>query len=1124
MTRFFVKHPVTTWMIFAMFVVLGAYAVPRLQIEAIPDVDLPQLSVYTRWNGASPQAIQRSITVPVEEAVRNVHGVEKVESRSRDGMSTVTVSFRRDVNLDFARLDVNEQLGNVRRNLPLGANQPQIQSFVPEEFRTEDFFTFSMESELGPNELREMAETWVVPQLTGIEGVADASVIGGARPLLKIVLDRRKLDLYGIRADEVFRYIDRLDEFTGAGAVRERGLEKLVALREPINPRRIEKAVVARRGGRTFTLDMLGEVRADFEDPVYFVRANGNNVVQVAVGKRSGANTVGVSQELRRALPGIEQNVPFQVTFHIDEDQGKELEDKLRDLVIRSFAILGILFILLVATLRQLRLTVVITASILFAIVISLSLFYFLGISVNFITISGLTVCFGLILDNSILVLDSIHRRLDALKKADERHLSRRSKIRVVVQAIHEASGEVLFPILATTLTTIVAFASFIFLSGRLALYYVPLAIAVATALFASLFVAFGWVPMVLDRWWAEPMVRKSEDGPNELEDPTELTDFVEEDAAVDRPKHWLERAFEIRPRLVWAMIPLCLGMFYFAWWAYDTKVIKGGFWSFPDQEELFLYLEMPSGTDIELTSQTLFSFESELMPVLPGMRMVARTFGNQAIIRVEYEDSLTATPTPMYHRSLLIEKADATGGSSVFIRGFSDRPYFKGAFGGSALNSLIKISGYNSKRLMEISEETLARAQKSRRVRNARITTGSQFERIRQEEMVVNIQRDKLATHNLTVDELVGQVRRLLGVDIPWSMLIEGEQERVQLSYMDADDISYADINEMVIRNSVGEQVRLGDLITLEKRDVSRSITRENQKYTAHVNWEYLGTDAMRQRYIRDILAGIQLPYGYEAEEARREFFTDDEEGELNLTVWLALAFIFFVLAALFESVSLPLLVLMSVPMALVGVSLTFWLTHSTFDSSARIGLILLFGIVVNNAILLVSRFRVEASLILKNKLGGDPSERAALIPGLRKQLGGSDLYQLPWAERGILLGRAVSRGTRIRLRSILLTSGTTIVGLAPLLFHVNETADKDIWENLALASIGGLASSTVLLIMVLPPLYYYCVRFGWLMRSWPVPGACGPGGPAPRFLWLRSKLRRKARTTAEVPAPEPA
>jgi HAE1 family hydrophobic/amphiphilic exporter-1 len=1107
MTRFFVKHPVTTWMLFTMFVVLGAYSLPRLQIEAMPEVDLPTLSVHTRWNGASPQAVQRSITIPIEEAARNVHGVEEIESRSWPAYSSVTVKFRRDIDLDFARLDLNEQLGSVRRNLPLGAGQPSIVAYVPEEFRTEDFFTFSLESDLSPNELRDRTEHWVVPQLLALEGVADATVMGGARPLIKIVLDRQKLDLYRIGAGEVFAAIDRLDDFTGAGVISQMGTEKLVALREPVNVNKLKKAVVARRGGQTFTLDMLGEVRQDHEDPVWFPRANGKTVVLVTVDKRSGANSVAVSRTLRDALPAIEQNLPFDVSFYVDEDQGKELEDKLRELVFRSFIILGILFMLLVITLRRVKLTAIVTASILFAIVISLSLFYFLKISVNFVTISGLTVCFGLILDNSILVLDSVHRRLKALEKAEERKLSRKTKYKVALETIVEGTREVLFPIIATTLTTMVAFASFIFLSGRLALYYVPLAISVAAAMLASLFVAFGWVPMVLDRWWARPLVRRSADGPNEIDNPEKLAEFVEETPDLEARLPFFERIFYLKPKIAWVVIPACVALFVWGWHVYDKKVMKGGFWQFPSQQELFMYLEMPSGTDVELTSQTLYEFEKVLLPIPEGARMTSRAWNNQSILRVEFDEKLLATAIPVNFRALLIEKADQTGGTSVFIRGFSDRPYFKGAFGGSSLNSLVKITGYNSKKLNEIAEKTLARASRSRRVRNARITTGGQYERIRQQEMVITIQRDRLAAHGFTVSDLVTQVQRLLGVDFPWTMVIDGEQERLQMSYDDSDNISYADVSQKVIRNRDGEQVRLGDLINIEKREMSRSIVRDNQKYTAYVNWEYLGTDQMRTRYIKDIIAGVEeeLPYGYTVEEAKREFLTEEEEEELNQALWLALAFIFMVMAALFESITLPILVLVSVPMALVGVVLIFWLTSSTFDSSARIGLILMFGIVVNNAILLISRFRTEAGLIMKVKLGGDPAERAALFPGMRKQLGGSDLFKLPKAERANLLRRAVARGTRIRLRSIFLTSGTTIAGLAPLLIHLNETDDKDIWENLALASIGGLVASTILLIVMMPPLYYYFVRTGWTFRSF--------------WGWLRKKFKRRSDAPAHAP-----
>jgi HAE1 family hydrophobic/amphiphilic exporter-1 len=355
-------------------------------------------------------------------------------------------------------------------------------------------------------------------------------------------------------------------------------------------------------------------------------------------------------------------------------------------------------------------------------------------------------------------------------------------------------------------------------------------------------------------------------------------------------------------------------------------------------------------------------------------------------------------------------------------------------------------------------------------------------------------------------------------------SSIIEGERKRVQLAFLDSDTIQFSEVAGHVIQSPSGTEVRLGELVTMETLPLSDAIIRENQRYALLVNWEYVGTDRMRTSYIKRVLDTLDLPYGYAAEEAERQFLSEEEESDLTLTIILAAVFILMVLTALFESFSLPLLVLTSLPMALVGVVLTYWLTTSSFDSSAQIGLVLVFGVVVNNAILLVSRFRTEASLILKAKLGGDPCAEAALFPGNRFQLGGTDLWFLPRNERGGLLRRAVARGTLIRLRSILLTSGTTIVGLLPLLVQVEwvpkklgwlfdltlpftpsllDTTNQDIWQNLALTAIGGLVSSTVLIVLAIPPAYYVSVRALWLARR--------VGGWAAR-VWQRLMRRQPA------------
>jgi HAE1 family hydrophobic/amphiphilic exporter-1 len=1123
MTRFFVRHPVTTWMLFTAFVVLGIYAVPRIEVEALPEVDLPALTVFTRWNGASPKAIQRSITLPIEEAVRNLHGVESVKSTSRAGQSMVSVEFRREIDIEFARLDLNEQLGSVRRTLPLNASQPQIMAFVPEDFRTEQFFTFSIESEMSPNALRDLAESWVVPQVRAVDGVADAQVIGGARPLLKILLDRQKLELYEINADEVFAAIDRLDELSGAGAVHQDGLERLVAVREPVDVRLIERAVVARRGGRAFRMEQLGTVRPDFEDPAYFVRGNGRTVVQLQAEKRSGANSVSVSRALRAALPRIEERAPSAIVLAIDQDEGRELENKLSELVVRCVVILVLLFVLLVITLRRVQLTAIVVASVVFALVICLSLFYFLNLSVNFITISGLTICFGMLLDNSILVLDAIHRRLRGLRESEHADLSHETKKKVALETIVAGTGEVMFPILATTLTTIVAFLSFIFLSGRLALYYVPLAVAVGTAMFASVFVAFGWIPVVLNQTWVPRFVRKSADGKRDVDDPTVLQSLVEDIPDLESRPRFAQRVVHGTQLMWWLILPGLVALMVWGHVVYRDDVIKGGFWQMPEDEKLIFFMRMSEGTDIRVTSETMLGFEQALMPVRDGAHMRTQVFGNIAYMEIEFDDFLLHTGIPTLYRALLMERADNTGGTTIYIAGFDESPYFKGNPRGSGLNSLIKITGYNSKRLTEIAERTLAAVERNRRARKARITGTERFGRASNDETVITLRRDRLADHNLSVLNVVNYMRRLLGVDTPWTMLVEGEQEQVQLSFIDAESIEFSDIAEQVIDSPDGARVRLGELVTMETVPLSDAIVRENQRYSMLVNWEYVGTDRMRKSFIKRILDTMDLPYGYAAEEAEQTFLTQQEEDDLRLTIILAAVFILMVMMALFESSTLPFLVLTSLPMALFGVVIIFWQTTSSFDSSAKIGLVLLFGVVVNNAILLVSRFRAEAGKVLKAKLGGDPFADAALFDGQRRQLGGADLWYLPLPakERSRLLRRAVGRGTLIKLRSVLLTSGTTIVGLLPLLltfewaptqlsfvdvtlpFDISwmDRENQDIWQNLALTSIGGLLSSTVLILLCMPPLYYFSVKLGWAFRR--IGGWIAAG-----WRWLRRRL----------------
>lgn len=1103
MIRFAVDHPVATWMLFAALMVTGVYAVPHLNIEAMPETELPELSIVTNWNGASPSAIQRSVTLPIEEAVAGCHGVEDIESSSRHDVSTVTVKYKRGSNMEFARLELSERLGAVRRNLPPQAGQPFIRPYVPEEVRTEEFFSVSLISPLDTNELRERAETWIVPRFLSVEGVADAELRGGARPLLKVRLDLELMERYGLTADGIVGRLNALDDILPAGAVRRHGLELSVSVRDAATVRALGATMLANVGGQPVTLRHVARVEPDFEDIAYYSRIDGQNVVSLLVTKRSGQNSIAISRRLREELPLIAAESPFPVRFEVDQDEGADLEEKLRDLVTRSLVILGLLFLMLAAALKRVRLTAIVIASILLAIVICLSMFYFFGVSVNFITISGLTVCFGMLLDNSILVLDAIHRRLSGDRAADSR------------DALIGGTREVAFPIMATTLTTVVAFLSFIFMTDRLSLFYVPLAVSVGIAMLASIFVAFAWIPVAL-RGPAESELRRTDAGGDEFgltgrallwrwaAGVVVLGLAALAAVAIWKGRYAAENALTwigggaglllavgvfvayagalTRANLrVWYLpVLLTLGLFAGAGWVFKDKVRTGGFWRPQPKEQIIVYLEQPTGTDVRLSSETIRLFEGEVLPLPEGAHLRSGAAGNRAWMFIEFDQPLLKSAYPELFRNKVIVLAEELGGMFIWINGFGD-PYMKGGRGGGMANSTVRLTGYNSRELKSITDAVIARLDRNRRVRNARVTSGEQFSRSDTDETVVVLDRRALASHRLSMAEVMGHIRRLLGVETPWHMVIDGEDQRLMLTYADADRIQYDQILGRTMTTSRGQKVQLGRLITIQQRPEISSIERHDQRYSQQINWEYIGTDRMRRQYIEEILAGMQLPYGYTAEDMSGQQVSREEEAELKQTLWLTVVFIFMVLAAMFESFLLPILVLLSVPMALVGVAAIFWGTGAEFDSSAKIGLILMFGIVVNNAILLVNRFRLQVREILAAEqvpAGDGPGQ----VPAKRRP-GGFDLWRLPGERRQDILRRAVVDGVRIQMRSILLTSGTTIAGMLPLLYKKDAAAGKDIWENLALSSIGGLGSSTVLILAAVPPLYWMFTRWGWGM-----------------------------------------
>ncbi|MYE16892.1 MAG: efflux RND transporter permease subunit, partial [Gemmatimonadetes bacterium] len=506
MIRFFVRRPVAIAMAYLAVASLGVFAWRNIPIELVPDTSLPRLTITGTWPGASPETVEAFMTSPLEATIQLIKGVEKVTSTSRENLATINVEFARDTDMDFARLDLSERIATLEESeLPPGVRSVVVEPYVPREFETQRGpalrYTFTGARTL--ESLREHLNDVVIPELSQVEGVAVVRAYGGRERLLEIELDRELMNAMGVEPSEVALRIGELDLVREAGAVREGDRQWTLTIRNrPASALEIESTIVKSDGGRIVRLSDVAVVRDTYEDVRSHYRVNSRPAVGVSISKEIGANAVRVADRVKERMKVVEARNPPNTRFILDYDESREIRRQLSDLRSRAavsvFVILGVLLLFL----GSIRSAVVIFSSIAFSILISLNLIFFSGYSLNLLTLTGLALAFGLIVDNSIVVLENVYRRW---QQGDGR-----------TAAVTRGASDVLLPVIAATATTLIVVAPFVYLKGELRVYYLPLGVVVALTLLASLMVAFTFIPAlvgkILPAW-------ESDDGPAERPD-----------------------------------------------------------------------------------------------------------------------------------------------------------------------------------------------------------------------------------------------------------------------------------------------------------------------------------------------------------------------------------------------------------------------------------------------------------------------------------------------------------------------------------------------------------------------------------------------------------------------------
>jgi HAE1 family hydrophobic/amphiphilic exporter-1 len=1026
MIRLSLRRPVAVAMTYVGVALLGVAAWRNIPIELLPETALPRLSITAQWPGASPETTEALLTAPIEAEVQQVRGVSRIESISEErygtGAATIQVEFARGTEMDFARLDLSERLAALEERLPPAVYGVRVEPYVPEAFREQvrPFLRYTVTGPFTPEALRSYVDETLAPAVAQLGGVATVLAEGGRARLLEIEIDPGRMQALGLTPQTVRRRIAEMELVGEAGIIERGGFLYALALRQrPEASADVRRLPVLADHGRVVRLEDVATVRDTYEEPRAHYRIDGLPAVSFTVYKEIGVNSVAVAERVKAKLAELEAVHPPEVRLLLDEDESAAIRAQLTDLRLRALIAATVIFVVLLLFLRSLRSAAIVFATIAFSILITVNLIYFGGLSLNVLTLMGLAMGFGLIVDNAIVVLENIYRRRTLGEPA--------------VEAAEHGAREVVLPVLAATLTTLVVLIPFVYLQGELRVFYVPLAVVVGFSLLASLFVAFSFIPALGARMLREFNVR----GAKFQEDEGQGTSNVARGASTRGGRlmggvtGWTLRF----PRLTVVLALAALGGSFYLFDRYVNRGVVWGRWG-GDDSYIAINISLPRGEELARTDELTRYFEARLGAMPEVERFVSRVQPQYASLRVTFPDSLERTAVPVMIKEQMVAFSHQFGGTEVRVYGYG--PSFYGG-GGSPPNYSMRVLGYDYETARQIAEDLGRRLTRFSRIQDVDTnSSGRWFDRDRATELVVRLDRGRLALHGLSARDVVGHVRAAVaGSEGRGSMMhLGGEEVRFAVKLADHHRMDVLALRELLLAAPSGQGVRLGDVARIEEREVLSRILREDQQYQRTVAYEFRGPAKLGDRVHEAVIAATRLPPGYTLVGREEWRWSREEQEQIYGVLAVSLLLVFMVTAALFESLRQPLVVLLTVPMALIGVFLIFFYTGASFTREAYIGAIMMGGIVVNNAILLVDH-----------------------VNGLRRR-------------GGLALRDAILQGTLERTRPILMTSATTIFGLLPLVLFT-EYADANIWNALGYALIGGLASSTLLVLTVTPALY---------------------------------------------------
>ncbi len=1005
-----VNRPVTTVVVFLAIIVLGVYSLGKLAIDLIPDISYPMIAVFSNYPGVGPQEVEENLTKVIENAAASASNVKKITSTSREGQTMVSIEYEWGTDMSDAAAELREKLDLIRDFLPDEASQPVIFKFDPSMI---PIMVLVVEGKRDLKSLRYIAENDIKNNFEQIDGVANVQIWGGLQRQVHVDLDRTALASYGLTVDQVINII-RAEHINIAGGSIDEGnttfslrtVGKFQSIEE------IENVIIANVPPDPVYLKDLADIYDGYVEEDMDARIGRHDAIIMVAQKQSGTNTVQIARLMEKRIKALEEFLPPDISINKFYSPADFIEDSINN--VWQIALIGgvlavfVLFIFL----RNLPTTLIISVSIPLSIITTFVFMYLFDLTINMMSLGGLALGIGMLVDNSIVVLENIFRYREFGAKPAEA-----SKL---------GSQEMSNAIIASTLTTVTVFLPLVFfIKGLASELFKDLAFTVTFSLLSSLLVALTIIPMLSSKIKKVRLRKKADslmDLERELKSRGKVLRFLD-----DIYSEILGWALSHR----WIFVGLVLAVLGGS--IFSLKVIGVEFMPQSDEGFIQMRIKTPIGTNIDTTRRTVDKIYGIIEEKVPERDMTFLQIGrggeaqgfeapNQAEIWLILADRKERTRSDKEVIADLREEIQGVPGVNVeYSTG--------GGHSAGSGNLSVIISGYDLNQGKEVAEKLKEIMEGVKNINDVRISREEGLPEFR-----IKVDRNRAALFGINVAVVGNAIKRAFSGEDVANVILKGEEIGVLVRLKEQDRVSSGDLELISIASPFGSQVQLSNFAKIEKGYGPVTLERERQQRVVYVHARVEGdvkgaVDAIKKEADKLALpAGFSILYGGSWEDLQETI------KDLVLVMLLAIILIYLIMSALFESFMDPFIIMFTLPMTFIGVVWMHIVTGNTFNAVSGIGVVMLAGIVVNNGIILVDYTNL-----------------------LRK--------------RGYNLLDAVKLAGRTRLRPILMTMLTTVLALIPMAMAIGSGSEMR--SPMARTVIGGLLVSTVFTLVFIPVLY---------------------------------------------------